>query len=187
MRISSPPHFLLFSESDKTPAEDGRWRFLLESTDGETVVEASDIEEQLHGERLELLAVVRGLEALDQPSRVTLVTSCPRISRGFRFGLDEWRGNQWRWERDGRWIPIKNGDLWKRVDQTLKFHQVKCRTLRGLTIARQVSRGAKDPVAPALNVPAPVLLKNRVSAAIRAFFRADPSLKGLSPAGHLSN
>ena len=45
-------------------------------------MEVKSAEPQTHGERLELLAVVRGLEGLEQPSRVTLVTSSRYVSRG---------------------------------------------------------------------------------------------------------
>ena len=72
--VAKQPHFLLFSEAQEatdSPSE-GRWHFLLESLQGETVVEAADEEPGMQGERLELLAVIRGLEALEQPSRVTL-------------------------------------------------------------------------------------------------------------------
>jgi ribonuclease HI len=126
--VRTQPHFLLFSQADVTRQATGRWHFILESVDGETTIEASDEEPGLRKERLELLAVVRGLEALDQPSRVTLVTSSQRITRGFRSGLEEWRNCRWRWERDGRWVPIKNRDLWQRVDRALSFHRVECRT-----------------------------------------------------------
>ncbi len=81
-------------------------------------------------ERLELLAVVRGLEALEQPSKVTLVTTSRVVRRGLRFGLELWRENQWHWERFGRMAPIKNADLWQRVDRALHIHDVSCRTLR---------------------------------------------------------
>ena len=128
--VRSQPHFLLFSRAEIVRPSGGRWHFVLESSDGKTLVEAADEEPGLRRERLELLAVVRGLEALDQPSRVTLVTTSKRVTRGFRNGLDEWRGNRWRWERDGRWIPIKNRDLWQRVDRALQFHRVDCRTWR---------------------------------------------------------
>ena len=128
--VTSQPHFLLFLEAEVIDPNMGRWRFQLESADGEHCLEVSDEEQDMEGESLELLAVVRGLEALDQPSRVTLVTSSRRISLGFRHGLDEWRQNGWRWERDGRWVPIKNGDLWQRVDRALKFHRVMCRSWR---------------------------------------------------------
>jgi ribonuclease HI len=140
-RMSVPaPHFLLFSESrlkrkdarQETELESGQtvghWRFVLESLDGEEKFEADDEEPQTQGERLELLAVVRGLEALDQPSRVTLVTPSRYVSRGLRFGLKEWRESGWLWERFGEMAPVKNHDLWQRVDRALEFHEVECRT-----------------------------------------------------------
>ncbi|MHB1037715.1 MAG: RNase H family protein [Pirellulales bacterium] len=123
------PHFLLFSEASwKNDA--GQWRFVLKATDGSANLEAADTEPEIRGERLDLLAVVRGLEALDQPSRVTLVTPSRYVNRGLTYGLEEWRANDWRWECFGQMVPVKNGDLWQRVDRALKFHQVECRTRR---------------------------------------------------------
>ena len=86
----------------------------------------SDQEPAACGERLELLAVVRGLEALDGPARVTLVTRSRYVSRGIKHGLTEWRANEWRWERFGRIVPVKDCDLWQRVDRALLFHEVEC-------------------------------------------------------------
>ena len=151
---ANAPHFVLFSETTSAPAtaepsgkseslggkaaEVSRyWRFVLRSPDGETRLEVADAEQDASDERLALLAVVRGLEALEQPSRVTLVTTNMSIRRGLRFGLDSWRENQWQWERYGRMAPIKNADLWQRVDRALRFHEVDCRTLR-------VDRGGDD-------------------------------------------
>jgi ribonuclease HI len=124
---------LLFSEArfaDEPGAPRGRWRFVLESLDGAERLEAADDEPDAAAQRLDLLAVVRGLEALDQPSRVTLVTSSSYVSRGLRFGLAQWRENDWMWERFGKMTPVKDSDLWRRVDQALRFHQVECRTWR---------------------------------------------------------
>lgn len=134
-----PPHYLLFSESRKAEAlaetrkaerRTGQWRFVLESLEGAEKVEAEDSEPDAQPDRLELLAVVRGLEALDQPSRVTLVTRSRYVSRGLRFGLNEWRENNWQWEAYGEYTPVNNGDLWRRVDQAMKYHDVQCRTWR---------------------------------------------------------
>jgi ribonuclease HI len=121
------PHFLLFSQArtDTSECGVGQWRFVLESADGAARIEAAD-EEPATTQRLELLAIVRGLEALDQPSRVTLVTGSRYVSRGIRFGLSQWREDGWQWERYGEMSPIKDGDLWRRVDQALQFHQVEC-------------------------------------------------------------
>ena len=136
----STPHYLLFSESHRprTTAEGyahhghtpGRWRFVLETVDGDIRLEASDEEFESEEGRLALLAVVRGLEALEQPSRVTVVTPSRYVSRGFLFGLEEWRENGWRWERFGEMTPIKNRDLWQRIDQAMQYHQVECRVWR---------------------------------------------------------
>jgi ribonuclease HI len=160
--VSASPHYLLFAESSVSggPAARGCWRFVLESLDGSERLEAADEEPDAAGQRLDLLAVVRGLEAIDQPARVTLVTSSSYVSRGIRFGLAEWRENDWMWERFGTWTPVKDGDLWRRVDQALQYHQVECRTWRydathaSPAAAHEASPRARRarPAAPALGV-----------------------------------
>jgi ribonuclease HI len=125
------PHFLLYAEAaqaaDGDRCEAGRWRFVLRLPGGETSLEAADDEPEAGPERLELLAVVRGLEALSQPSRVTLLSGSRQIRRGLEFGLSQWRENDWQWERYGRMAPIKNGDLWQRIDRLLDIHRLECR------------------------------------------------------------
>lgn len=139
MTITPTPHFLLFSEarSSRHMGDDtgkslavGTWRFVLEAVDGTSRLEVMDREPGADAERLELLAVVRGLEALDQRSRVTLITRSSTISRGLRFGLAHWRESDWLWEDFGRMTPVKDADLWQRVDRALQFHQVRYRTWR---------------------------------------------------------
>jgi len=123
------PHFLLYAEAAQaTDCADGscRWRFVLRSPGGETSLEAADEEPAAGPERLELLAVVRGLEALAQPSRVTLLSGSRQLRRGLEFGLSQWRENDWQWERYGRMTAIKNGDLWRRLDRLLDIHKIEC-------------------------------------------------------------
>ncbi|MDX1947552.1 MAG: RNase H family protein [Pirellulaceae bacterium] len=123
------PHFLLYSAADASPADDatGRWRFVLRTEQGETRLTASDDEPETSAERLQLLAIVRGLEAIDEPARVTLVGASRSIRRGMRQGLEQWRENDWQWERYGQWTPVKNSDLWRRIDRAMAIHQVACR------------------------------------------------------------
>lgn len=118
------PHFLLFSESSRKQRQ-GQWRFKLQAVDGSSKLEAADAETDIQGERLELLAVVRGLEALDQPSRVTLVTPSKYVHRGLLYGLDEWRTNGWFWEHFGQMVPVKNRDLWQRLDRAMSVHELE--------------------------------------------------------------
>jgi ribonuclease HI len=120
-------HVLLFTEAALDIPQGGSWRFVLEPVgDGESF-SASDAEEAECAERLELLAVVRGLEALDHPAKVTLVTKSRYVSRGLKRGLADWRSNGWHWERFGRVVPVRDHDLWRRIDRALIFHQVDCR------------------------------------------------------------
>lgn len=123
------PHFLLFSEARRKQRQ-GLWRFVLQAADGSATFEASDTETQIGGERLELLAVIRGLEHLDQPSRVTLFTHSKYVSRGMTYGLDEWRRAGWTWECFGEMVPVKNRDLWQRLDRALGFHTIEFRIKR---------------------------------------------------------
>lgn len=143
------PHYLLFAEANRQE-EPGSWRFTLKSADGAEQIEAADREPDTQGERLELLSVVRALEALDQPSQVTVVTPSRYIERGLSDGLDDWRTSGWKWEKYGRMVPVKNGDLWRRVDRAMRFHRLECRRLR-LDDAHLTSSASSDigPVAPA--------------------------------------
>jgi ribonuclease HI len=134
---SARPHYLLFAESvesatirGSSSVKHGGWKFVLEAVEGAERIEASDVEEGCPADRLELLAVVRGLEALPHPSRVTLITGSRYVSRGLRFGLDQWRESGWQWERFGEMSPINHADLWQRIDWALKIHDVHCRTMR---------------------------------------------------------
>lgn len=123
------PHYLLFSEADRCK-ESGRWRFALCSADGTVEYEAADVEPEVRGERLDLLTIVRALESLDEPAQVTLVGCSPYVRQGLRYGLSEWRDNGWRWEYFGQMVPVKNGDLWQRLDHALRFHRIECRYRR---------------------------------------------------------
>ena len=118
---SALPLYLLFAEAESNPIDGNRWRFSLEH------LAATDVEPIDCPERLELLAVVRGLEALDHPARVALVTKSRYVSRGLRRGLSEWRLNDWHWDRFGKRVPVRDCDLWRRIDRALEFHQVDCR------------------------------------------------------------
>lgn len=64
------------------PDRPGLWRFVLRGDDGSAMLVAEDVEPDIQGERLELLSVVRGLEALEQPSRVTLMTPSVYVREG---------------------------------------------------------------------------------------------------------
>ena len=127
MMTAPAAHYLLFAEATIDPSQGGSWRFVLENVATGETFSATDAEPIECHERLELLAVVRGLEAIDHSARVTLVTKSRYVNRGLKRGLNDWRANGWQWERFGRVVPVRDHDLWKRVDRALNYHQVDCR------------------------------------------------------------
>jgi ribonuclease HI len=122
---SSTPHYLLFSEGSFDGDQPG-WKFVLQAVGNDEHFSAADTECESRAGRLELLAVVRGLEALAQPSQVTLLTRSRYVRRGIRRELAQWRERRWHWERFGNVVPIRDCDLWQRVDRAMQYHQVKC-------------------------------------------------------------
>jgi ribonuclease HI len=119
-------HFLLYTEATRSADSAPHWKFMLQSVAGDVQLTADDTELNSRRSRLELLAVVRGLEAIDRPAHVTLLTGSRYVSRGIRRQLSQWREDNWQWERFGELVPIRDRDLWQRVDHALKFHQVEC-------------------------------------------------------------
>lgn len=140
MVCQTQPQFLLFCDTHASDAASpvmgsagscfGRWHFVLDRLDRPEHLEAADSEPAIHPDRLALLSVVRGLEALDEPSRVNLVTTSRYVSRGLKYGLSNWRESDYQWERFGVQKPVRNADLWQRVDRALKFHGVTCRLIQ---------------------------------------------------------
>lgn len=101
----------------------GLWCFNLETLSGESLIEAED-EDEGDLNRLSLLAAVRGLEAIDGGSLVSLVSNNRYLIRSLDQSLPRWRENDFIWEHFGRKIPVQNADLWRRIDRTLAIHQV---------------------------------------------------------------
>ena len=80
--------------------------------------------------RMELMAAIQALEALKRPCRVTLTTD----SRYLQQGVTEWLANWKRrgWKTAGR-QPVKNVDLWKRLDEAMSRHDIEWHWVRGHT------------------------------------------------------
>ena len=73
---------------------------------------------------MELTAVVRGLEVLKRPCRVELFTDSVYVGKGLTEWLPKLKANGWRRREKSEWKPIKNEDLWRRLDQLVKAHRL---------------------------------------------------------------
>jgi ribonuclease HI len=78
--------------------------------------------------RMELTAAIEALAALKKPSRVRLHTDSMYVRDGITAWIHRWRQNGWR-TADKR--PVKNADLWTRLDEQMSRHKVDWLWVRG--------------------------------------------------------
>ena len=104
----------------------GGWACLLRS--GRHYRELYGCELQTTNNRMELAAVIEGLNALKEPCRVTIVTDSVYVHKGITEWIDNWKRNGWR-SADKK--PVKNQDLWQALDQALGPHEVTWQWVKG--------------------------------------------------------
>jgi ribonuclease HI len=78
--------------------------------------------------RMELLAVIRALEALTRRSRVRVHTDSQYVQQGISTWIHGWKRKNWR---TAAGAPVKNMDLWKALDEAAARHEVEWLWVRG--------------------------------------------------------
>jgi ribonuclease HI len=90
--------------------------------------ELSGAESDTTNNRMELLAAIRGLEALKERCCVRLTTDSEYLKNGISRWLDNWKRNNWR--TAGK-KPVKNVDLWQELERVSGAHEVEWHWVRG--------------------------------------------------------
>ena len=79
--------------------------------------------------RMELMGLIRGLEALTRPSAVVVVTDSAYVEKAFTHGwLEKWRRNGWKTAAKK---PVENQDLWQAALAAAEPHQVRFERVKG--------------------------------------------------------
>ena len=104
----------------------GGWAALLRAKGSERMVAGG--EPATTNNRMELMAAIGALEALKRPCEVTLTTDSRYVMQGIEQWMPKWRANGWR-TADKK--PVKNQDLWERLDTARRTHQIDWRWLKG--------------------------------------------------------
>src|SRR6056297_1030935 len=89
----------------------GGWGVLLRAVQGETVLKERELkggETRTTNNRMELMAAISALEALDRPSAITLVTDSAYVKNGVTGWIHGWKRNGWKTSTKK---PVKNEDL----------------------------------------------------------------------------
>lgn len=109
----------------------GGWGVLLQAREGDTVVRERTLqggEALTTNNRMELMAAIAALEALRRASSVIVVTDSAYVKNGVTGWIHGWKRNGWR-TADGK--PVKNVELWQRLDEAAGLHRVEWRWIRG--------------------------------------------------------
>jgi ribonuclease HI len=105
----------------------GGWAALLRFKAKEKLLSGN--EPETTNNRMELMAVIKGLEALKRECRVEIVTDSQYVMKAFTEGwLKKWEANGWR-TADKK--PVKNQDLWETLTDLIHSHQVKWTWVKG--------------------------------------------------------
>lgn len=78
--------------------------------------------------RMEMMAAIQGLEALRRGVRARLYTDSTYLSDGITQWIERWKRNGWRTAAKK---PVKNEDLWRRLDAALQGHDVEWHWVKG--------------------------------------------------------
>ena len=99
------------------------------------ILRFGDVEKELKGgenpstnNRMELLAAISALEALKKPCEVDLHTDSQYVRQGITSWIHNWKRNGWK-TADKK--PVKNADLWQRLDAAMKAHTVRWHWIKG--------------------------------------------------------
>ena len=109
----------------------GGWGVLMIARDGGEVVKTRELkggEAETTNNRMELLAAISALEALRRDSAITIVTDSAYVKNGVSQWIHGWKRNGWK-TSDRK--PVKNVDLWQRLDAAQASHKVRWEWIKG--------------------------------------------------------
>ena len=104
----------------------GGWGVLLRYGDKEKILYGG--EETTTNNRMELIAVIKGLEALNKPCRVKITTDSKYVLTGMTEWLPNWKKRNWRTASK---TPVLNAELWKKLDELAAQHEIQWDWVKG--------------------------------------------------------
>ena len=106
----------------------GGWGYILRHPASGKVREAAGAEAMTTNNRMELTAVIEGLTALSRRSVVELYSDSQYVLNGLKTWLADWKKRGWKTAAKK---PVKNADLWRRLDELTQVHEVRFHWIRG--------------------------------------------------------
>ena len=106
----------------------GGWGVILKHAGTGKTKELSGGEKQTTNNRMELTAVIRGLEAITKASKVKVMTDSQYVVKGMTEWIENWMAKNWKTANKK---PVKNVDLWQKLLEAANKHQVSWEWIEG--------------------------------------------------------
>ena len=104
----------------------GGWGAILRWRDTERVLKGG--ESETTNNRMELMAAIKALESLDRPVKVDLYTDSTYVQKGITEWIHSWKRRGWK---TASRTPVKNEDLWRRLDNAIQHQDVSWHWVKG--------------------------------------------------------
>ncbi|GAB4384060.1 MAG: ribonuclease HI [Phycisphaerales bacterium] len=129
MQTKAPPHVELYTDGacSGNPGPGG-WAFVLRHPASGREIEQAGGEPQTTNNRMELRAVIEGLSMLSRRSVVELYSDSQYVLKGLEEWLESWKRRGWKTASKQ---PVKNEDLWRRLDELRSRHEIRFHWIRG--------------------------------------------------------
>lgn len=109
----------------------GGWGVLLLAKQDENIIKTRSLSggaAETTNNQMELTAAIMALEALDKPSKITIVTDSSYVKDGITKWIFGWKKNGWKTSAKK---AVKNEELWKRLEKATKQHDVNWEWIKG--------------------------------------------------------
>lgn len=109
----------------------GGWGVLMRAMEGDKILKERELnggEAETTNNRMELLAAIHALEVLERPVKITVVTDSAYVKNGVTSWIHGWKRNGWKTAAKK---PVKNAELWQRLDEAQGRHQVTWEWVKG--------------------------------------------------------
>ena len=109
----------------------GGWGVLMVAKEGSSVIKTKDLSGgtvETTNNQMELTAAIMALEALEKPSKITIVTDSSYVKDGITKWIFAWKKNGWKTAAKK---SVKNEELWKRLENATQIHDVSWEWIKG--------------------------------------------------------
>lgn len=109
----------------------GGWAFILRHVPTGKTMEKTGAVMDTTNNQMELQALIEGLQSLQRPTRVHVVTDSTYLKQGLTEWIRNWKRRGWKRKTSNGLKPVKNVEQWKQLDELTQVHELSFELVRG--------------------------------------------------------